>query len=101
MSSVKLYARDLRRRIAYRRFLVKYIILKHLSHDFVLPFGLKKSAYSKLSISLRDRCLVRIRNRCVYTFRARSVYRKFRISRLQVREHVWRLLIPGMSMASW
>ena len=43
----------------------------------------------------------RKRNRCELTGRARGVYRKFRISRIMLRELALRGMIPGMRKASW
>lgn len=39
--------------------------------------------------------------RCELTGRARSVYRKFRISRIMLRELALQGMIPGMRKASW
>jgi len=39
--------------------------------------------------------------RCEITGRARGVYRKFRISRIMLRELAHQGLIPGMRKASW
>ncbi len=43
----------------------------------------------------------RIVRRCEITGRARGVYRKFRISRIMLRELAHKGLIPGMRKASW
>jgi len=43
----------------------------------------------------------RIVRRCQLTGRSRSVYRKFRISRIMLRELALQGKIPGMRKASW
>jgi small subunit ribosomal protein S14 len=43
----------------------------------------------------------RKRNRCELTGRSRGVYRKFRISRIMLRELALQGMIPGMRKASW
>lgn len=43
----------------------------------------------------------RRRNRCEITGRARGVYRKFRVSRIVLRELALRGMVPGMRKASW
>ncbi|MEO0512116.1 MAG: type Z 30S ribosomal protein S14 [Planctomycetota bacterium] len=43
----------------------------------------------------------RIVRRCELTGRARGVYRKFRISRIKLRELALEGKIPGMRKASW
>ena len=40
-------------------------------------------------------------SRCEITGRARGVYRKFRISRIMLRELSLKDMIPGMRKASW
>ena len=49
----------------------------------------------------RDSSATRSRRRCEITGRARSVYRKFKISRMVLREMALAGLIPGMKKASW
>jgi small subunit ribosomal protein S14 len=43
----------------------------------------------------------RKKNRCELTGRARGYYRKFRISRIMLRELALQGMIPGMRKASW
>jgi small subunit ribosomal protein S14 len=40
-------------------------------------------------------------SRCEITGRARGVYRKFRVSRIVLRELALRGMVPGMRKASW
>ncbi|WP_324806949.1 30S ribosomal protein S14 [Sphingomonas sp. LY29] len=43
----------------------------------------------------------RIRNRCELTGRSRGFYRKFRLSRIMLREMGNKGLIPGLTKSSW
>lgn len=43
----------------------------------------------------------RVRNRCELTGRSRGYYRKFRLSRLMLRELANKGLIPGVTKSSW
>lgn len=43
----------------------------------------------------------RQKNRCQLTGRSRGYYRKFRISRIMLRELALQGMIPGMRKASW
>ena len=43
----------------------------------------------------------RIRNRCELTGRSRGYYRKFRLSRIMLREMGNKGLIPGVTKSSW
>jgi small subunit ribosomal protein S14 len=44
---------------------------------------------------------VRIRNRCEMTGRPRAVYRKFKLSRIALRDLASTGQIPGMVKSSW
>ena len=44
---------------------------------------------------------IRLRNRCEVTGRPRGFYRKFKMSRIALREHALAGLIPGMVKSSW
>ncbi len=57
--------------------------------------------YAELAKLPRDSSATRSRTRCSITGRPRAVYRKFKISRHQLREMALRGLIPGLKKASW
>ena len=43
----------------------------------------------------------RVRNRCELTGRSRAYYRKFRLSRIMLRDLANKGLIPGVTKSSW
>ncbi len=49
----------------------------------------------------RDASPTRVRNLCELTGRSRGVYRKFKISRIKLRDLALQGKIPGMRKASW
>ena len=51
--------------------------------------------------SCRATAPTRIRNRCELTGRSRGYYRKFRLSRIMLRELGNKGLIPGLTKSSW
>jgi len=57
--------------------------------------------YAGLHRLPRDASPTRLRNLCALTGRSRSVYRKFKISRIKLRELALEGKIPGMRKASW
>lgn len=61
----------------------------------------KEGNFAALAKLPRDSSATRSRRRCEITGRARSVYRKFKISRMVMREMANAGLIPGMKKASW
>jgi small subunit ribosomal protein S14 len=58
-------------------------------------------AQLKLARLPRNSSATRIRNRCELSGRPRGVYRKFRLSRIAVRELASSGQIPGMVKSSW
>lgn len=81
---------------APRRAALKAIIMnKELSFDERL------AAQIKLSEMPRNGAKTRVRNRCELTGRARGTYRKFKLSRIKLRELGSTGRIPGLTKASW
>lgn len=61
----------------------------------------KHAAYRALAKIPRDASPVRYRNRCDLTGRPRGYYRKFRISRIALRELALEGKLPGVKKSSW
>jgi len=60
-----------------------------------------KGDYAGLARLPRDASPTRVRNLCALTGRSRAVYRKFKISRIMLRELALQGMVPGMRKASW
>src|SRR3990172_3932298 len=75
--------------------------LRAVARDRALPPEERFQAYLKLAQLPRNGAPVRIRNRCDLTGRPRGVYRKFRLSRIALRDLASVGLIPGMVKSSW
>ncbi|NBX03340.1 MAG: 30S ribosomal protein S14 [Alphaproteobacteria bacterium] len=75
--------------------------LKAIVMDRELSFEDRLAATIKLSEMPRNSSKVRHRNRCELTGRARGTYRKFKLSRIKLRELGSFGRIPGMTKASW
>ena len=61
----------------------------------------KQKNYAALSNLPRDASPTRSHNRCELTGRSRGVLRKFKISRIMLRELALAGKIPGLKKASW
>ena len=61
----------------------------------------KEKNYAALAKLPRDSSPTRSRNRCQLTGRSRGVLRKFKISRIMLRELALSGKIPGLRKASW
>ena len=75
--------------------------LKATANDESLPMEDRFTARLKLAELPRNSSRVRIRNRCELSGRPRAVYRKFKLSRIALRELASTGQIPGMVKASW
>ena len=58
-------------------------------------------AQLKLAALPRNSAKVRVRNRCALSGRPRAYYRKFKLSRIALRELASAGQIPGMVKSSW
>ncbi len=84
-----------------KKFANKRAALKAVVMDRDLPFDERLQAQMKLSALPRNGAKIRHRNRCELTGRARGVYRKFKLSRIKLRELGSFGKVPGLTKASW
>lgn len=61
----------------------------------------KWEAQKQLQKLPRDSAAVRLRRRCQVTGRPHGVLRKFKLSRIKLREAAMRGDVPGLTKASW
>jgi small subunit ribosomal protein S14 len=90
----------MRERMA-RRDRVKRKTLKDVVMDRTLPVEDRFNATLKLAQLPRNGAKVRVRLRCELTGRSRGNYRKFKLSRMMLRDLASSGQIPGMVKASW
>ena len=90
-----------RRRQLTARCAAKRARLKALTKDAALKPEERFAARMQLAEMPRNSSKVRIRNRCSLTARPRGYYRKFKLSRIAVRELALQGLVPGMVKSSW
>jgi len=93
--------KDNLKRILFKNFEKKRIILKGLFKNQYITFSLRYLFFLKLNNLKKNTSSVRIRNRCIITGRGRSIYKLFRISRLQIKELAYYNAIPGLKQSTW
>jgi small subunit ribosomal protein S14 len=81
---------------AEKRAALKAIILNVNSSDEE-----RWAAQIQLQKLPRDSSKSRLRNRCQITGRPHGVYRKFKLSRIKLREEGMKGNVPGLKKASW
>ena len=79
----------------------KYAKLKAIADDESKDETERLIARLKLAEIPRNGNPTRVRNRCELTGRSRAYYRKFRLSRIMLRELANKGLIPGVVKSSW
>jgi small subunit ribosomal protein S14 len=90
-----------RRAQLVKRMAPKRARLKAIAEDRSLPPEDRFAARLKLAEMPRNSSSTRIRNRCELTGRPRGYYRKFKLSRIALRELASAGHIPGMVKSSW
>ena len=75
--------------------------LKAIAIDRTAPPDERLAAQLKLAKLPRNGSATRVRNRCALTGRPRGYYRKFKLSRIALRELASAGQIPGMVKSSW
>ena len=75
--------------------------LKAIAIDRTVPPEERFAAQLRLSELPRNSSETRVRRRCSLTGRPRGYYRKFKLSRIAVRELASSGQIPGMVKSSW
>ena len=90
-----------RRKKLVQKNAAKYAKLKEIANDKSRDETERLIARLKMAELPRNGNPTRIRNRCELTGRARAYYRKFRLSRIMLRELANKGLIPGVIKSSW
>ena len=90
-----------RRKKLVEKTAAKYAKLRAIADDESKDETERLMARLKMAELPRNGNPTRIRNRCELTGRSRAYYRKFRLSRIMLREMGNKGLIPGLTKSSW
>jgi small subunit ribosomal protein S14 len=101
MAKTSAVEKNKRRRRLAKKYGAKRTKLKAIARDQSLPVEERFAARLKLAELPRNSAPVRIRNRCELTGRSRGYYRKFKLSRIALRDLASTGQIPGMVKSSW
>ena len=101
MAKTSAIQRNLKRIKLSKKFDKKRKKLKAIVRNKTLPLNERFLAQLKLSKLPKNSSKIRIRNRCAITGSPHGVYRKFKISRIALREMASSGKIPGMTKSSW
>ncbi len=101
MAKTSSIEKNKRRRKMVAQFADKRAELKRLAQDESLSLEERFQARLKLAELPRNSSAVRVRNRCEISGRPRGVYRKFKVSRIALRDLGSAGLVPGLVKSSW
>ena len=101
MAKMSVIERNKKRQRMVAKYATKRAALKAKAKDESLSPEARFNAWIKLSELPRNSSATRIRLRCQISGRGRGNYRKFRLSRIAMRELASQGQIPGMVKSSW
>lgn len=101
MAKTSSVQKNKKREAMTKQFAARRARLKAAANNEALPMEERFAARLKLAELPRNSSKVRIRNRCELSGRPRATYRKFKLSRIALRELASTGQIPGMVKASW
>ncbi|PHQ99757.1 MAG: 30S ribosomal protein S14 [Marinosulfonomonas sp.] len=101
MAKKAMVERELKRQKLVVKYAAKRAALKEIVKDESKPMEERFKATLKLAKLPRDSSATRLHNRCQLTGRPHAYYRKFKISRIALRELGSNGLIPGLVKSSW
>jgi small subunit ribosomal protein S14 len=90
-----------RRKQLVQKYAAKYAKLREIADDTSRDDTERMIARLKMAEIPRNGNPTRVRNRCELTGRSRAYYRKFRLSRIMLRDLANKGLIPGVTKSSW
>ena len=93
--------KDKNRRKLVAQHAAKRARLKAIADNRDLPMEERFQARLKLAEMPRNGARIRIRNRCEVTGRPRAFYRKFKMSRIALRDLGSTGQVPGLVKSSW
>jgi len=101
MAKTSAIEKNKQRRVLAQQQSAKRARLKAIANDRDANGEERFEASLKLAALPRNGSKTRIRNRCELTGRPRAVYRKFKLSRIALRELASTGQIPGVVKSSW
>lgn len=101
MAKLSIINRNKKRKKMVARYAAKRAELKALAENMSIAPDERFTARLKLAKLPRDSSPTRLHNRCEFSGRSRGYYRKFKLSRIALRELANFGQIPGMTKASW
>ena len=101
MAKISMKQRELKREKLVAKFAEKRAELKAIISNVNSSDEERWNAQQALQKMPRDSSSSRLQRRCQMTGRPHGVYRKFKLSRIKLREEGMKGNVPGLKKASW
>ncbi|MCP5162504.1 MAG: 30S ribosomal protein S14 [Hahellaceae bacterium] len=101
MAKISMKERELKRELTVAKYAEKRAALKDIIKNPNISDEERWDAQMKLQQLPRNANPIRLRRRCQVTGRPHGVYRKFKLSRIKLREYGMAGDVPGLTKASW
>ena len=101
MAKVSAVQRDLKRRKLSKKYATKRAALKATIKNKEVGMEERFAAVLELADLPNNSAPIRARNRCALTGRPRGIHRKFKLSRIAIRQLASRGELPGVTKSSW
>jgi ribosomal protein S14 len=95
-----LYTKDKNRRGLFFQTEKNRIVLLYIMNNLKLSKEIRDLAYNHLKLISNISTITKIKNRCVISNRSRAVYKKFKLSRIFLKNYSLQGLIVGVKKAS-
>ncbi len=101
MAKVSQIHRDRKREKLIAQYAERRAALRKQLKDPALDYDAKQAAQAAMDKLPRNSCSARLTRRCQVSGRSHAVYRKFKLSRIALRDLALEGKIPGMTKSSW
>lgn len=84
-----------------KQYAAKWAKLLAIAEDRSQPMDVQFEARMKMQDLPRNSNQTRVRNRCLVSGRPRAFYRRFKMSRIALRDLASNGMVPGVTKSSW
>lgn len=96
-----LIVKDFKRRKYVNKLEWKKKIFKFFYHNLALNLKVRQRVYFNILNLKKKTFSTRVKNFCILTGKSHSVYKKFKLSRMSLRESLSIAFLTGMKKSSW
>lgn len=96
-----LIRKDKNKRNLFKKYEIKRKYLKYILNNKKITKYIRINAMLQMNKLPKNSSRIRIKNRCIITGRPKSIYRKFKMSRISLRNFAHNGLLTGILKSSW